>query len=175
MGCSASKSKGVRATRPPQSEATMANGNAGGPNGLPPRPPSDVSAPQDEQNKKAPMQQSAQSPSNRSVGQMAGQAASQRDGNAATTDAASGTVSGKDQQRSSSDTSGGDVDGEGMSVVLPKGIWMKTEGTPYYYSATENLYYHPPSCQFYDPTNEMWYDPEKEEWYHDDATDSEVV
>ncbi|KAG5495063.1 hypothetical protein JKF63_02116 [Porcisia hertigi] len=60
-------------------------------------------------------------------------------------------------------------------VVLPAGNWVKTEGTPYYYCAKENLYYHPPSCQFYDPTNSMWYDPEKSEWYCDDASDEEAA
>lgn len=60
---------------------------------------------------------------------------------------------------------------EEENVVLPKGNWIKAKGTPYYYCQTENLYYHPPSCQFYDPTNEMWYDSEKNEWYHDNEDD----
>lgn len=61
-----------------------------------------------------------------------------------------------------------EFDTEGNPLVLPEGLWVRTEGTPFYYSEKENLYYHPPSCQFYDPTNEMWYDPEKDEWYNDD-------
>jgi len=51
---------------------------------------------------------------------------------------------------------------------LPKGDWIKAIGTPYYYSASENLYFHPSSCQFYDPSNGMWYDPDSDEWYHED-------
>ena len=54
-------------------------------------------------------------------------------------------------------------------VLLPKGEWVKVEGTPYYFSAQENLYYHPPSSQFYDPSNVMWYDPDKDEWYNDET------
>ncbi|RHW68894.1 hypothetical protein DPX39_100123000 [Trypanosoma brucei equiperdum] len=61
-----------------------------------------------------------------------------------------------------------ELDDEGNALVLPKGEWVRTEGTPFYYSDAENLYFHPPSCQFYDPTNEMWYDPEQDEWYRDD-------
>ncbi|KAG8340281.1 hypothetical protein ERJ75_001441900 [Trypanosoma vivax] len=61
-----------------------------------------------------------------------------------------------------------EVDEKGNVVVLPKGEWIRTAGTPFYYSEAENLYFHPPSCQFYDPTNEMWYDPEKDEWYQDE-------
>lgn len=57
---------------------------------------------------------------------------------------------------------------ENDEVVLPKGDWEKAEGTPYYYSATENLYFHPPSSQFYDPSNGMWYDPDLDEWYQED-------
>lgn len=64
------------------------------------------------------------------------------------------------------------VDVNGNPIALPKGDWVRTEGTPYYYSALENLYYHPPSYQFYDPTNEMWYDPDKDEWYKDTEADS---
>nr|CCC94208.1 conserved hypothetical protein [Trypanosoma congolense IL3000] len=60
------------------------------------------------------------------------------------------------------------VDDGDMPLVLPKGEWVLTEGTPFYYSDAENLYFHPPSCQFYDPTNEMWYDPEHDEWYRDE-------
>jgi hypothetical protein len=51
---------------------------------------------------------------------------------------------------------------------LPKGDWVKAEGTPYYYSSSEKLYFHPPSHQFYDPANDMWYDPDKDEWYADE-------
>ena len=54
------------------------------------------------------------------------------------------------------------------AVNLPKGDWVKAEGTPYYYSASEKLYFHPPSHQFYDPANDMWYDPDKDEWYADE-------
>eukprot|EP00796_Vickermania_ingenoplastis_P004469 gene4469-3264_t len=60
---------------------------------------------------------------------------------------------------------------EEENVILPKGEWVRAKDTPYYYSQTENLYYHPPSCQFYDPTNEMWYDSEKNEWYRDSDED----
>ncbi|KAH9578459.1 hypothetical protein LSM04_009378 [Trypanosoma melophagium] len=66
-----------------------------------------------------------------------------------------------------------ELDEDGNPVVLPKGDWVRTEGTPFYYSEKENLYFHPPSCQFYDPTNEMWYDPEKDEWYRDDDGEEE--
>lgn len=62
--------------------------------------------------------------------------------------------------------------GEDENVVLPKGEWIRAKGTPYYYSQTENLYFHPSSCQFYDPTNEMWYDSEKNEWYRDDEDET---
>ncbi|KEG10280.1 hypothetical protein DQ04_03941060 [Trypanosoma grayi] len=80
-------------------------------------------------------------------------------GGAAAADARTGTSAPTPQQ---------ELDEDGNPVVLPKGDWVRTEGTPYYYSEKENLYFHPPSSQFYDPTNEMWYDPEKEEWYRDD-------
>lgn len=65
------------------------------------------------------------------------------------------------------------MDENTQGVRLPKGNWFKAEGTQYYYSAIENLYYHPPSKQFYDPTNEMWYDPSTREWYRDDATEDD--
>lgn len=64
---------------------------------------------------------------------------------------------------------GQDFDGP---LVLPKGDWVKADGTPYYYSQAENLYFHPPSGQFYDPSNEMWYDPEKDEWYSEETDDA---
>lgn len=60
------------------------------------------------------------------------------------------------------------------AIVLPKGDWVKADGTPYYYSATENLYFHPPSGQFYDPSNEMWYDPDKDEWYSEKDDEAET-
>ncbi|KPI87961.1 hypothetical protein ABL78_2952 [Leptomonas seymouri] len=113
-------------------------------------------------------QQANLTPSNKSVEAPAGRANPQ--------DVSSTAAPGK-VPRTNSDAAvtNPDVDEDGNPVVLPKGDWVKTEGTPYYYSATENLYYHPPSCQFYDPTNEMWYDPEKDEWYHDDASDAEAA
>lgn len=57
-------------------------------------------------------------------------------------------------------------------IRLPEGDWVKADGTPYYYSQTENLYFHPPSGQFYDPSNEMWYDPEKDEWYSEETDET---
>ncbi|KAL7698569.1 hypothetical protein NQL31_006099 [Lotmaria passim] len=121
-------------------------------------------------------QQAILTPSNKSVETPAGRANPQDVANGKT-DVSSTAAPGKAPRSANSDAGGAhaDVDEEGNPVVLPKGDWVKTEGTPYYYSATENLYYHPPSCQFYDPTNEMWYDPEKDEWYHDDASDEEAA
>ncbi|CAJ1046052.1 hypothetical protein Q4I32_006997, partial [Leishmania shawi] len=58
--------------------------------------------------------------------------------------------------RNGSEITNGHADEKDTPVVLPNGVWTLTVGTPYYYSAEENLYYHPPSCQFYDPTNGMW-------------------
>jgi hypothetical protein len=61
-------------------------------------------------------------------------------------------------------------DEEGLR--LPEGDWVKADGTPYYYSQTENLYFHAASGQFYDPSNEMWYDPEKDEWYSEETDEA---
>ncbi|PWV11365.1 hypothetical protein C3747_60g62 [Trypanosoma cruzi] len=72
------------------------------------------------------------------------------------------------KQAASNSPSKQELDDEGNPLLLPNGDWVRTEGTPFYYSVEENLYFHPPSCQFYDPTNGMWYDPEKDEWYYDD-------
>ncbi|CCW63109.1 unnamed protein product [Phytomonas sp. EM1] len=66
-----------------------------------------------------------------------------------------------------------EVDEDGKVIALPKGTWIRAEGTPYYYSAMENLFYHPPSRQFYDPNNEMWYDSDTNEWYRDDDDESD--
>jgi glucan-binding YG repeat protein len=136
---------------------------------------------QQQQNNAVSAQQAAHTPSNKSVETPAGRANPQ-DGANAKTDVSSTAAPGKVPRSGNSDAGGStgaarnaEVDEDGNPVVLPKGDWVKTEGTPYYYSATENLYYHPPSCQFYDPTNEMWYDPEKDEWYHDDASDEEAA
>lgn len=115
------------------------------------------------------------SPSNKSVEVPAGRAVNPNDVNISNTDVGSTAAPANVARRANSDASAADVDENGNPVVLPKGDWIKTEGTPYYYSALENLYYHPPSCQFYDPTNEMWYDPEKDEWYHDDGSDEEAA
>lgn len=57
-------------------------------------------------------------------------------------------------------------------IRLPEGDWVKADGTPYYYSQTENLYFHAASGQFYDPSNEMWYDPEKDEWYSEETDEA---
>ncbi|KAG5493526.1 hypothetical protein JIQ42_01896 [Leishmania sp. Namibia] len=172
MGCRASKNKGVRAVGPPQPTANAGTRPSG------PQPRGDSNAPpsrEPEQNRgNLSLPKNIKSPSNRSMETPAGQAASPNDANAIATDAASTTATAK-VQRSISDISDGDGGDGNVTVVLPKGVWIKTEGTPYYYSVSENLYYHPPSCQFYDPTNEMWYDPEKDEWYHDDASDSNAA
>ncbi|RNF26053.1 uncharacterized protein Tco025E_01682 [Trypanosoma conorhini] len=80
---------------------------------------------------------------------------------------------GSDTRRATSNTtSKQELDDEGNPLLLPNGDWVRTEGTPFYYSEKENLYFHPPSCQFYDPTNEMWYDPEKDEWYYDEENEA---
>ncbi|RNF11918.1 hypothetical protein TraAM80_00613 [Trypanosoma rangeli] len=81
---------------------------------------------------------------------------------------------GSDNKRAASNaTSKQEVDDEGNPLILPNGNWVRTDGTPFYYSEQENLYFHPPSCQFYDPTNEMWYDPEKDEWYYDEENEAQ--
>jgi hypothetical protein len=55
---------------------------------------------------------------------------------------------------------------DGNGAALPKtNDWTRAAGTPYFFSARENLYFHPPTHQFYDPTNDIWYDPNDEEWY----------
>ncbi|CAJ1035061.1 hypothetical protein Q4I30_007003 [Leishmania utingensis] len=74
--------------------------------------------------------------------------------------------------RNGSEITNGHTDDKDTPVVLPNGVWTLTVGTPYYYSADENLYYHPPSCQFYDPTNGMWYDPVSDEWYRDEGSEA---
>lgn len=53
-------------------------------------------------------------------------------------------------------------------VVLPAGKWVKAEGSPFYWSDEEKLFYHPDSTQFFDPETNKWYDPENDEWYDED-------
>lgn len=176
MGCTGSKSK----EKKPESKNAVDTGAPAG--AQPPQQSKGETAPAGNTTDPVPpvdstaAQQAILTPSNKSVEAPAGRANPQD----AKADVASTAAPGKGPRSSNSDAGGSaagnaDVDEDGNPVVLPKGDWVKTEGTPYYYSATENLYYHPPSCQFYDPTNEMWYDPEKDEWYHDDASDEEAA
>lgn len=176
MGCTGSKNK----EKKPESKNAV---NTAAPGGTqPPQQPNANTADPVPAANSAAAQQAIVSPSNKSVEAPAGRA-NPPDAANAKADNASTAAPGKVPRSSNSDAGGShaggaagpDVDEDGNPVVLPKGDWVKTEGTPYYYSATENLYYHPPSCQFYDPTNEMWYDPEKDEWYHDDASDEEAA
>lgn len=53
-------------------------------------------------------------------------------------------------------------------VVLPAGKWIRAEGSPFYWSDEEKLFFHPDSGQFFDPETNKWYDPETDEWYDDD-------
>lgn len=179
MGCTGSKNK----EKKPDSKNAV---NTAAPGGTqPPQQGKGETAPQANSADPVPpvdsgaAQQAILSPGNKSVEAPAGRANPQDAANAKA-DVSSTAAPGKGPRGTNSDAGGSnaggaEVDEDGNPVVLPKGDWVKTEGTPYYYSATENLYYHPPSCQFYDPTNEMWYDPEKDEWYHDDASDEEAA
>ncbi|KAG5469722.1 hypothetical protein CUR178_01861 [Leishmania enriettii] len=178
MGCSGSKNKGVRAVVPPEPTADAVDRTVGTPPSAPqPRAASNAPPTREPEQirENSSLPKNIKSPSNRSMETPTRQAASPSGADAIGTDAGSTTATAKVQRNNTSDISDGDGGDGSVTVVLPKGVWVKTEGTPYYYSASENLYYHPPSCQFYDPTNEMWYDPEKDEWYHDDNSDSDAA
>ncbi|GET91846.1 hypothetical protein, conserved [Leishmania tarentolae] len=175
MGCKASKSKEVkpRGTPGASAGATTASGPIGaGANGSGTQKSTTGSTATGpgQPNRNGTSLSADKSPRNHSMETPAGRAAganNNKNGSVDSTEAPD-----KGPRQNGSNLGNGDVDENGNPVVLPKGVWVKTEGTPYYYSVEENLYFHPPSCQFYDPTNEMWYDPEKDEWYHDDASDA---
>ncbi|CBZ29904.1 conserved hypothetical protein [Leishmania mexicana MHOM/GT/2001/U1103] len=177
MGCSTSKNKEVRPNeRTRASAATADSPTDARANGTRTHNPTVEAAPpapaEPKQNGAA--SHVSKSPSNHSVAAPVGRAAdASHDTKSTKVDLTE--VPDKAPRQNGAGAGEGDVDENGNAVLLPKGVWAKTEGTPYYYCAEENLYFHPPSCQFYDPTNEMWYDPDKDEWYRDEGSDVEAA
>ncbi|CAG9580677.1 conserved hypothetical protein [Leishmania major strain Friedlin] len=177
MGCSASKSKEVKPSGGPgASSATASNAIGACANGTYAQKPATEAAAADtaQPSQNGTTLSANKSPSNHSVEAPTGRAADASRDNK-NTNGDSTEAPDKGPRQNGAGLSSGDLDENGNAVLLPKGVWVKTEGTPYYYCAEENLYFHPPSCQFYDPTNEMWYDPEKDEWYRDDGSDAEAA
>ncbi|AYU82083.1 protein of unknown function - conserved [Leishmania donovani] len=177
MGCSASKSKEVRRSGKPGASAATASSPIGASaNGARAQKPTAETAPAPpaQPNQNGTTLPANKSPSSHSVEAPSGRAADANHDNKST-NVDSTEAPDKGPRQNGAGLGNGDVDENGNAVLLPKGVWVKTEGTPYYYCLEENLYFHPPSCQFYDPTNEMWYDPDKDEWYRDDGSDAEAA